>query len=100
MATAPTPAPKRDFNDVGTFVSSVAVGFVLATERDMVQINQALRANGSKLTKTFLDNLLTIKLLAPDESRDLMIQPTSQIQSFVSSLRQGLLLKYYFMEMR
>lgn len=88
----------EDFNNVGTFVTSAAIGFVQANPADMVALNAALKANGSKLTKRFLDNLLTIKLLAPTESQDLMIQPTPQIEQFVASLRSNLVLKYYFTE--
>ncbi len=91
---APTPEPNP--NDVGTFISSTAIGFVLASPDETARYAKALHTGSVKdMNRTFIDNLLAIKLLAPTESESLLIHPIPLIQTFVASLRQELVMAYY-----
>lgn len=96
MATTPAePNP----NDVGTFVSTTAIGFVLATVEETAFITKQMKTGSVKdMTRRFIDDLLVIKLLAPTESAGLLIHPVPLIQNFVSGLKHELLMAYYLQQ--
>ena len=86
-------------NDVGVFVSNVAVGFVLADPKLTALITKQMKTGSVKdMNRKFIDDLLTIKLLAPAESAELLIHPVPMIQGFVSGLRTELVMNYYLQQ--
>lgn len=98
MAATPTPATTNP-NDVGTFVSTTAIGFTLAGPEAVARITRELKTGSVKdMTRRFVDDLMTIKLLAPTESADLLIHPVPLIQTFVSGLRRELVMAYYLQQ--
>lgn len=97
MAATPTPEPNP--NEVGTFVSTTAVGFVQASPKEMLAIHKQLKLGSVKdMNRKFVEDLIAIKLLAPTESAGLLIQPAPLIQTFASRLRQELLMAYYLQQ--
>ena len=96
---APTPAPEQNPNDVGTFVSGTAIGFVMASPTEVAAITRQMKSGSvGNLNRKFIDDLLAIKLLAPQESASLLIQPVPMIMNFVSSLRHELVMSYYLQQ--
>jgi hypothetical protein len=96
---AATPIPEANPNEVGTFVSSIAIGFVLASPEETARIAARLKTGSvTDMTRLFVDDLLAIKLLAPTESAGLLIHPVPMIQTFVRTLRQELVMNYYLQQ--
>lgn len=96
---ATPPAPESNPNNVGVFVASTAIGFVLANPTDAARILKQLKTGSAKdMNRKFVDDLLAIKLLAPTESASLLIQPVPLIQNFVAGLRQELVMAYYLQQ--
>lgn len=96
MAATPTEANP---NEVGTFVSQTAIGFVLASPEETARLTRQLKTGSvTDMTRQFVDDLLAIKLLAPTESAGLLIHPMPMIQSFVRTLRQELVMGYYLQQ--
>lgn len=94
-ATPTTPNP----NDVGIFVSPTAIGFTLASPETMARVMKQLKTGSVKdMNRTFVNDLMVLKLLAPTESADLLIHPVPLIQTFVSGLRQELVMAYYLQQ--
>lgn len=97
MATRTPQDPNS--NDVGTFVSTTAIGFVLASAEETAAITKQMKIGSAKgMTRRFVDDLLVIKLLAPSESSGLLIHPVPMIQNFVSGLKNELLMAYYLQQ--
>ena len=97
MAAAPT--PEQNPNDVGTFVSGTAIGFVMASPTEVAAITRQMKlGSATNMSRKFIDDLLAIKLLAPQESAALLIQPVPMIMTFVSSLRHELVMSYYLQQ--
>lgn len=96
---AATPTPEANPNDVGTFVSQTAIGFVLASPEETLRLTRQLETDSvTDMTRQFVDDLMVIKLLAPTESAGLLIHPVPMIQSFVRTLRQELVMAYYLQQ--
>ena len=99
MATArnSTPAqPTAQPTDPGVFVSNIPVGFVAPSPEDIARIDRLMRSLPTSATDArFFNNLLTIKMLAPEESRELLIYPSAMVVDFVNRLRQTLTMTYY-----
>jgi len=96
MAT-PRETPASAPVEMGTFVSEIAIGYVAPTPAEIRQIDAALRAQPTSVVQTdaFLRNLLVIKLLAPEASRELLIYPAPMVLQFVDDLRRQLQQQYY-----
>ena len=95
--TATPPTPERDTNDVGIFTSTSAIGFVEPSVTTIGKIEAKLKEMFVKTppAKDFLKALMTIKMLAPQESRDLIIYNLPQAVAIIKQLEQKLLHTYY-----
>src|SRR3990167_2900382 len=98
MATTtsvPTPAPPPESPVVGTFVSCASAGYLEPAEDVVRRLNDYLKTLSKGTSPTFLKALLTIKLLAPEESEDLVICNVPMAVDFISMLRDKLVMHYY-----
>lgn len=87
----PTPTPSTP-----TFVSTTVYGYVLPTPAQMRMIERKIRKMGeaSGLSQVLVRQLLTIKLLAPDASRDMQIYQLPEVSTFLASLSSALVQRY------
>lgn len=96
MATRTPAAAPETVVDPGTFISTVPVGFVAPSPTDIARIDRLMRdlpqTGGDR---QFFANLLTIKMLAPEESRDLFIYPSPMVIDFVGKLKTVLTMRYF-----
>ena len=96
MAAPRTPTPPAPPTELGTFVSSVAVGFVAPTNGESARILRAMQElPQGGVTTNLLKDLLLIKQLAPRESAGLLIYPAPMVLDFVRRLKTQLTLQYY-----
>ena len=89
MTETPTPPPPT-----GIFVSSLVHGYVLPPHEQQRLLMKKLLHTGDAIPVQMLRHLLTIKLLAPEESRELRIYPYPEIQQFLTTAATALVLRY------
>ena len=96
-ATIPTPpeTPEPTSREVGTFVSTIPVGYLEPSSEAAQQIRAHLTTLTAAIPRTMLKDLLVLKLLAPDASQDLVVYNLPMAAQFLSQLRQQLVLMYY-----
>ena len=88
--------PATEMVELGTFVSATPVGYVACSAQEIEAITRLIRhTTVGEVNKAFFNNLLIIKTLAPEASRDLLVYPTPMVIDFVSKLRHRLALTYY-----
>ena len=92
--TATPPTPATDANNPGIFISTTALGYVQAPAGVIAQINASLRALPA-IPRQVLEQLLTIKLLAPQESRELVIYNVPEAVKMINEVRAALSRRYY-----
>ena len=93
-ATPPTPPAAP--TELGTFVSTVSIGFVAPSREESARILTAMSSlPQTEITASFLRDLLVIKQLAPRESAGLLIYPAPMVLDFVRRLKGQLTLQYY-----
>ena len=102
MATTPTPTPPEapqpaNVNDVGVFVSLIPVGYREPAHDEVRRIQDYARQLTQGTDVSLLRNLLMIKLLAPQESADLIIYSVPMAAEFIGRLRTTLAMRYYTM---
>ena len=94
--TAPAPEETRDTNDIGIFVSTAPIGYVEPPLVRVRAIEAALRAVGAKeISQSFLRDLLTIKLIAPEASKRVVIYSGGMAAELIASIRQALVDQYH-----
>lgn len=92
----PTPAPTPDiFN--GLFIDSKIRGFVEPSEAEATLIRRLMRDDTrvAQLNSRFWADLHVIKLLAPEQSRELVIYGHDTAQNSIHRIAQQLMLRYY-----
>lgn len=88
--------PQAEPFDPGTFVSTIPVGYVNADPAERRRIDEMMRAlPQTEISRPFLHNLLMIKTLAPEQSRDLLVLPVPMVVDFVKTLKEKLVATYY-----
>jgi len=94
---APTPAPilEPNTNDVGLFVSTTPIGYLEPNAEVAKRILSHVQALTKEVSRHFLQDLLTIKMLVPEESKDLVIYNVPMAVDFIGRLREQLVMKYY-----
>lgn len=91
--TTPIIAPTVD---VGTFVTTSVLGYVESSLEEAIKIEQMVKAlNSSNIPSQFLKDLFTIKLLAPDASRELKICNIGAVTTIIGQLKESLVRSYY-----
>ena len=101
MAEAKAKAPveeevKGDPNDLGIFVSNAAIGYSEPSGTRIRAIEEALRSVGAKdISQSFLKDLLTIKLIAPEESSGIVIYNAPMAAEFITSIRRAMVGAYH-----
>lgn len=92
--------PQSNSNDVGVFIDNKPYGYVSASpatiKRVLSHFKDAMRVAPNKQT---LQDLLTIKMLAPEESKELKIYNISQAIAYISDIREALVTNYTSMRM-
>lgn len=84
-----------DINDVGTFVTKVAIGYVLPPEEAVGRILHALQRMAPQPSQRMLRDLLTIKLLVPRESAEVVIYGIPEVAHYIHQTREALVQRYY-----
>lgn len=95
--TDPTPTPEAAPTETGTFISNLVYGYTLPSEQEIRAITSAVRRLSQQTTTlhpVILRHLLTIKLLAPEESRDLRIYHLAEVEQFLKRLASQLVQRY------
>ena len=87
-------ATVTDPNDIGTFISPIVVGYSEPDMATIVRIQAAVQAMYTTPSQRLLKDLLTIKLLAPNESHRLQICSIPEAMSIIAQLNQRLLQQY------
>ena len=88
--------PVGDPNDLGIFVSTCAIGYSEPSGARIRAIEEALRGVGAKdISQSFLKDLLTIKLIAPDESSGIVIYNAPMAAEFITSIRRAMVSAYH-----
>lgn len=96
ITPATTPETPAGIIDPGTFISTNPVGFVSPTPAAIARINRLmLDLPQTDADRQFFVNLLTIKLLAPEESKELFIYPSAMVVDFVTRLKSALTMRFY-----
>mgnify|MGYP001589827344 CR=1 FL=1 len=86
--------PSQDSNNVGLFVTASLIGYK-EPSRDMVtRIHEALRASQTTIPPQLLQDLITIKLLAPNASKDVMICAIPSAMEMIATLKDILVRSY------
>lgn len=94
MATEES-ATAQDPNDIGTFISPIVVGYSEPDMATIVRIQAIAQAMCVAPERQLLKNLMTIKLLVPNESRRLQIYTIPEAISIIAQLNQRLLQRYH-----
>ena len=99
MATTTTtpeePQPAPDLNNVGIFVTSLPFGYVEPSAAVLAQIQTRLLGRATPPTREFLQDLLTLKVLMPQESRELRIYTLPEAITIVRKMRQVAIRHYH-----
>ena len=84
-------------NDVGTFVNNIAIGYAEPDDNTIMVIQAAVQRFhvNYPIEQNLLRQLLTIKLLAPHESKGLRIYNAPEAAALIEKLSTTLVLKYY-----
>jgi hypothetical protein len=90
-----TPTSDPIPRDLGIFVSTSPVGFLEPCPDTVQQIRAYLTTVSKTIPRQMLNDLLVIKLLAPEASRDLVIYNLPMATAFLGQLRQQLVMAYY-----
>ena len=93
---ADTTPTQRHPNDVGTFVSTMAISYTEPPAEVVQRIEGALRTvQKGAISKSFLKSLLMIKILAPAGSRDLQIYSLPEAMQLIRQTGAVLVRNYY-----
>lgn len=102
MATATIPpstvVPPEDSNsnDVGIFVTQQAIGYVEYEGEEVQKIEELVKEFlKAAPSKEMLKDLLTIKLLMPEASRDLRIYTLPQAVGMIKKIKEIAVRGYY-----
>ena len=88
--------PAGDPNDIGLFISTVATGYVEPAIDKVRAIETAIHSLIlPNVSRQILKDLMTIKLLAPEESKDLVICNIPQVAAFIHQIRTVLVRRYH-----
>ena len=91
--TSTTPPTPRTNEPAGTFISQTILGYVEPSEEVIKQIEGTIVM--TPLSQEMLRAMLTIKLLAPFESRMLRVFTIPQAEAFILSLKSQLVGEYH-----
>ena len=95
MATTPT----ETNNTVGTFVSDVPIGYVEPSREVVAGMRSVIhQVTFHTVPRQLLKDLLTIKLLAPEESKELIVYNIPQAIGFISEISELLVRRYHSKE--
>lgn len=95
MARTTTPPTSPSPEEIGTFVSTTPIGFVTPTDTEVRAILRAARAPTLTDGGAFYRDLLVLKQLAPEQTRNLLVYPAPMVLRFVNQLRDRLVMQYY-----
>lgn len=100
MATTRPTAPAEEAQPslpIGTFVDILARGYLEPTGAELAQIQRLLAAPLPTVSPNvdFWNSLYLIKLLAPEESKDLVIFAHATSYLILDGIARSLVLKYY-----
>ena len=84
----------QDPNDVGTFISPIVIGYSEPDMATIVHIQAAIQDLYKAPSRQLLQELITIKLLAPSESRRLRICAIPEAIEIITQLKQSLVRRY------
>ena len=92
-----TTAPPEEATpkDIGTFVTCQPVGYLEPPADVVKKVHAHLKTLTDAIPAQMLRDLLVLKLLVPEESRDLVIYNLPMAAEFLGRLRHQLVLKYY-----
>ena len=94
MAEETSSTTTQDPNDIGTFISPIVVGYSEPDMATIVGIQAAAQALSTAPSQQLLRNLLTIKLLVPNESRRLQVCAIPEAMAIITQLNQRLVQQY------
>jgi hypothetical protein len=98
MATRPpSPTVTSTETPIGTFVNSACVGYVEPPADVVEQIRARVSALSTSLPRPFLTSLVTLKILAPEESALLMIYAGPEAVKAVNRVAKRLAQRYYIL---
>lgn len=96
--TTPPPTPEEqepDTNNVGTFTTSIPLGYVEPSAEQRRRIEAKLRDVNGVLTRQFFQDLLVLKLLMPDESQDIRIFSVPEVAQILGKVRALAVSRYH-----
>ena len=91
---APVGHPSQDSNNVGLFVTTSLIGYVEPSIAVVKRIHDKLRASQATVPHQLLKDLITIKLLAPTASNDIIICTIPDAVAMIAALNDALVRRY------
>lgn len=92
--TTPVDAPESPMHP-GIFITTTPIAYLEPPAATIQAIQAQLKSLTVVIPQSLLRDLLTIKLLAPEESKDLVVYNIPMAAEFITKLKNDLVMKYY-----
>lgn len=94
--TIPMTPHSQDSNDVRLFVTTSLIGYMEPARAIVKRIHEALRVSQTAIPPQLLKDLITIKLLAPTASKDVIICAIPEAMAIIAELKDVLVRRYHY----
>ncbi len=96
QAAAPPPTAPGPEEPTGIFISDTIYGYMEPPAQQVMELERALRGQmGGDLPRQMVKDLLTIKMLAPEDSRELRIYNIPEAITLIGQVAQALVMRYH-----